>query len=599
MILKKIKMPMRSAIHKLAIIFFTAGMIMPGFYNLANAQDGKPGLRAIGTPHDPAVQMSWNRYHDNADILDFCERMVEAHPDLVRLEVIGQSYKGNDILALTITDFKKGDPDDKPAFFIQANIHPNELQGTEIAMYTAWYLAENHGTIPFITNLLRDRTFYILPTINPDGRDYFIYEPNNPNSPRSGLMPFDDDGDWEVDEDGFDDLNGDGHITMMRRKNPNGRWIEDPNNPLRMIRAPEGERGEYELLGYEGIDRDGDGRVNEDRTGYYDPNRDWGWNWQPDYVQRGALMYPFASPENRAVKDFVLSKPNIAGAQSYHNYGGMFLRGPGAEEDRGSYDRSDLRVYDLIGEKGEKIVPGYRYLTVYKDLYSVFGGDVDFFHGVRGVYSFVNELMTSYLLFHDEEQIGRWENKQFYEFDKYLLFGDGYVEWEPFDHPQFGPIEIGGPKKNYVRNHPGFLLEEDAHRNMAFTLYHAHQMPLLEVREPTAREISRNLTEINLTIDNVRATPTHSSHDLKNRISPPNVITLSGAVVVSGFIMRNPDLGVGDEQVFEPEALRVSNIGGMGSVHLRWFVKGSPSAIEVSVNSQKGGQSTHFFEVNY
>lgn len=555
----------------------------------AQQYDGRSGLRAIGTPHNPKVQMNWNRYHNNEQILDFCERLVEAYPDLARLEVIGQSYLGNDILALTISDFSTGDPDKKPAFFIQANIHPNELQGTEIAMYTAWYLTENFGEVRFITELLRDRTFYILPTINPDGRDYFIYNPNTPHSPRSGLIPLDDDGDWEIDEDGFDDLNGDGHITMMRRENPNGRWKVDPNNPLRMIRAEDGEQGQYDLLGFEGIDRDGDGRINEDRTGYYDPNRDWGWNWQPDYVQGGALMYPFASPENFAVAEFVISRPNIAGAQSYHNYGGMFLRGPGAEEDKGSYDRNDIRVYDLIGKKGEKMIPGYRYLIVHEDLYSVFGGDVDFYHGGRGIFAYVNELMTSYLLFHDDDQIGVWSDEQFYDFDKYLLFGDAYVEWEPFDHPQFGPIEIGGPKKNYVRNHPGFLLEEDAHRNMAFTLYHAHQMPLIEVRKPEVKRLSRNLYQIDVTIDNVRATPTHSSHDLRNRISPPNVISIKGVDVISGMIMRNPWLEVGEEQEFEPESMRVRNIPGMGSVHLRWLVNGNPRNIELEVDSPKGG----------
>jgi hypothetical protein len=35
------------------------------------------------------------------------------------------------------------------------------------------------------------------------------------------------------------------------------------------------EIGEYEMLGYEGIDNDRDGLVNEDLIGTYDPNRDW------------------------------------------------------------------------------------------------------------------------------------------------------------------------------------------------------------------------------------------------------------------------------------------------------------------------------------
>jgi hypothetical protein len=195
-------------------------------------------------------------------------------------------------------------------------------------LYTAWYLVENFNKNNFITELMNDKVFYIAPTINPDGRHNYMHEPNTVNSPRSGTIALDDDGDGIVDEDGFDDLNNDGHITQMRRRNTLGQYREDPDDPRRLIPARDGEYGDFELLGWEGTDRDGDGRVNEDGKGSYDPNRDWGWNWQPDYVQRGAYYFPFGLPENKAVKDFVLAHPNIAGAQSYHNSGGMILRGP-------------------------------------------------------------------------------------------------------------------------------------------------------------------------------------------------------------------------------------------------------------------------------
>ncbi|MEZ5001178.1 MAG: hypothetical protein R2727_11340 [Bacteroidales bacterium] len=33
--------------------------------------------------------------------------------------------------------------------------------------------------------------------------------------------------------------------------------------------------------------------VNEDGPGSYDPNRNWAVDWQPDYVQGGAMDYPF------------------------------------------------------------------------------------------------------------------------------------------------------------------------------------------------------------------------------------------------------------------------------------------------------------------
>ena len=43
------------------------------------------------------------------------------------------------------------------------------------------------------------------------------------------------------------------------------------------------------------------------------------------------MDYPFQLPEAKAINDFLMTHPNIAGVQSYHNNGGMILRGPGAE----------------------------------------------------------------------------------------------------------------------------------------------------------------------------------------------------------------------------------------------------------------------------
>ncbi len=99
----------------------------------------------------------------------------------------------------------------------------------------------------------------------------------------------------------------------MRRRNPNGRFIESPEEPRLLVPAPPGTRGQWELLGGEGLDNDGDGDVNEDGVGGYDPNRNWPWRWMPNYVQGGADFYPTSLPETRAVIDFVVAHPNIAG----------------------------------------------------------------------------------------------------------------------------------------------------------------------------------------------------------------------------------------------------------------------------------------------
>lgn len=567
------------------ILFSTIILVMMYPNQAVKGQTIEGVFPASGSPAKPKVEASWNHYYTYEGITELTKLMTEAYPNLIRRQSIGKSVQGRDIWLLTITNFKKGEADQKPAMYIDGNIHSNEIQGTEVALYTAWYLSEMFDEVEFIHTLLDNKTFYIVPTINPDARQDFMKEPNTANSPRSGMKPIDDDGDGLVDEDGFDDLNGDGSITMMRRKDDRGSFRIDPEFSNRMVRVGIDEFGSYELLGREGLDNDGDGRINEDRAGYYDPNRDWGWNWQPNYIQGGAYKYPFSLPENRAIMEFVMAHPNIAGAQSYHNSGGMILRGPGAKEDRDTYNRIDERVYDAIGKVGEKLLPGYDYMVVYRDLYTVFGGELDWFYGSRGVFTFSNELWTGYEMFQDENG-GR---SQRYAFNKYLLFGDAFVDWETYEHPVYGTVEIGGFKKNFGRAHPGFLLEQDAHRNMAFTIYHAYQMPHLVIGEITEKDLGDGLAQVTAVITNTRIIPTHSGQDLRYNIERPDYITLQGADVLAGMIVKNRDMNVTAEQQNKPERIEVDNIPGMSAVVVRWIVESGASGYTIKVDSEKGG----------
>jgi hypothetical protein len=553
---------------------------------VAFAQEPGQMFRAAGSPENPKVAVSWNKYYDYEGHVAIAKKLAKAYPDLVKLNVIGKTAQGRDLILLAITDYKAGgNPDRKPAMYIDGNIHSNEIQGSEFASYTAWYLAESFGKIDYINELLKDKIFYIVPSINPDGRDNFLHQPNNANSPRSGMMPIDNDRDGKINEDGFDDLDGNGSITFMRRKNPNGRYKLDSTDPRRMLQVGPDEQGEYEMLGYEGIDNDGDGLVNEDGEGFYDPNRDWAWNWQPNYIQGGAYKYPFSVPENRAVADFVMKHPNIAAAQSYHNNGGMILRGPGAAEDADTYNRADVRVYDALGRKGEELIPGYKYLVVYKDLYSVFGGELDWFYGGRGIFTFSNELWNSFQMFSKSDTDPQTTS---YNFDKYLLFKDAFVDWKPFKHPQYGDIEIGGFKKNYGRVHPGFLLESDAHRNMAFTFYHAFHTPKLEINDLVVKDLGGGLKQVTATIANIRMMPTHASQDIKYKIEVPDYITLSGAKVLAGMIVQDADLNITTEQKNNPATIELTNIPGLDTVTVRWIVSGA-GKLTVKVDSKKGG----------
>lgn len=551
-------------------------------------------LKALGAPNNPAVEVAWNRYYDWKELGEISRRIAAAYPDLARHSSIGKSVEGRDLWLITVSNRRAGNPDTKPAIYIDGNIHSNEVQGSEVALYTAWYLTAMYGQVPWITKLLDEKTFYIIPTINPDARDYFIHKANTPHSPRSGMDPRDDDGDGLVDEDGFDDLDGDGNIVQMRIRDPHGRMIPDPDDPRLMVPAKQDQPGTYTNLGWEGFDNDGDGDVNEDGPGSYDPNRNWAWKWAPQHVQWGADRYPFSLPESRAVADFFLCHPNIAAAQTYHNSGGMILRGPGNKDDIETYRREDLRIYDYFGKLGEEIIPGYRYLTVYKDLYPVYGGELDWFYGACGVITFSNELWTSFDLFRKKDEgSGGWfgGQKQTYRFDQLLLFGEGIVPWKPVSHPQYGAIEIGGIKKAWTRTAPSFLLEEMCHRNMAFTLYHAYHTPQVGVDSVFTRELPGGLTEVTALVKNSRIIPTRTTQDVLNGITRPDRISITGGRVVSGAILENRFTGDAREQKENPDQLNVETIPGMGVVAVRWIVEGR-GTFTVKVDAVKGGAHT-------
>ncbi|MDZ4804993.1 MAG: M14 family metallopeptidase [Candidatus Eisenbacteria bacterium] len=585
----------------ITMTFASIALAFPGAP--AHGQSGKPAvapaLGAMGVPANPKVFLRWDAFHDVAGIGAAMKAIAEAHPDLARFSSIGKSFEGRDLHLITITSFKSGGDTEKPAIWIDANIHGNEVQGSEVALYTAWYLTEMYGQVAEVTELLDRATFYIVPSINPDGRDGFIREPNNRHSSRGGKKPWDNDNDGLLDEDGPDDLDGDGNICEMRIKDAHGRSRPDPDDPRRMIPAKPDEPGLYTLLDDEGLDNDGDGRVNEDGMGGYDPNRNWPGTWQPAYVQSGAHDYPGSLPETRAVLDFVISHPNIGAAQSYHNAGGMILRGPGHESL--TYEADDIGVFDVIGNAGEKILPGYRYLITWKDLYSVSGGELDWFYLGRGILAFTNELFTAFNYFRDDEfRSNGFDGSPELTFDRMVLLREAFVEWKPYDHPQYGLIEIGGTKKNFGRVPPGFLLPEECHRNMAFTLYHAMQLPRLVIDEPVVTTLSGGLKRIRITVANETNIPTRTAQDVAKKITPEDRASLSGgslSIVSSGRLADRYGSVVTPISRKEPAAtIRYPRVGGMDTVTLEWLARGSGEAT-VTVQSARGGTVRRGFRV--
>ncbi len=547
------------------------------------AQEGEAAPAPLpGGLLEPRVEIPWNRFYRYQEILELEQRLAAAWPRFVRLEDIGSSWEGRPLRLLVLTDQESGDDRDKPAMWVDGNVHGNEVQGAEAALYLAWWLLEHRATNPRARLLLETRTFYILPSQNPDGREYWFDAPNTASSSRSGKAPLDDDRDGLFDEDPPDDLDGDGEILTMRRRVPPGTGTHrlDPDDPRILVPVEGDEEGDWVILGREGIDNDGDGRINEDGPGGYDMNRNWPADWQPPHIQHGAGDYPFSWPETRAIGRFLLAHPNVAAVQSFHNSGGMILRGPGAREI--DYPAADLRTFDALGEEGERMLPFYRYMVIWRDLYTVHGGFVNWAYEGLGVFAFSNELWSSAR--YDGQRGGEgWRdraarNRQRLEWDDALQLGEDFVDWHPVQHPLYGEVEVGGFRRRHGRVPPSFMIEEMLHRNAMFCARHAEEIPELEALEPVLEELGGGLWRLRLTVRNRRTLPTRSALAAREHIGTPDRALLEGPAiqVLAGGVL--PDRWRPER--FQPETrhpariLVEEGVPGHGHRELQWLLQG-------------------------
>lgn len=549
-------------------------------------------LGAVALFGQPAApDPKWDRLYPNAEVLSLMKAYAAAYPDFVTLESLGKTSSGGDTWLLTITNRRKGTPESKPAVYIDGSTHANEIQGTETCLYTVDFVLRNYGKLPRVTEFLDRSTLYVVPMMNVDSRERWFNQPSNPNFPRTLPVPIDDDRDGLMDEDGFDDLDGDGEITTMRKKVPLGRGTHrlHPRDSRQLVPVQQNELGDYILLGTEGIDNDGDGLVNEDPYGYVDPNRVWGQGFMPRYVQAGASEYPLQYPEARNIAEWMGRHLNINVVLSYHNFGKLILRMPGAR----SYTPmppSDLRVHDFLGREGEKLLPGYKYVWVATALGDSYGSSADHTYGRVGAYSVGIELNSPQQDFNGDKQVSP---EEVLKFNDELTQGRMFVDWKPYAHPQYGEIEIGGFRHDTGRAPEGFLSVEEYHRNAMYVLLHGYHLPRLHVHRPVVTTVRPGLYRVHITLVNDRVLPTISGIVARHRIHRQDLATLSGGRVIASGLVEDPYLNKVSLQSHRPERLSVpGGIDGSSSRTLMFLVESSPGKLLFTFDSIKAGRIT-------
>ncbi|MTI87281.1 MAG: hypothetical protein FH748_04860 [Balneolaceae bacterium] len=554
---------------------------------------------ATAKAQDIEVPLRFDHYYDYGQVVEAVKALNKAYPDMTDIEVIGTSEEGREIWSLTLNNPQTGEALQKPGVYVDGNIHGNEIQAAEVNLYLINYLLENYGELEKVTEMVDRNAFYFIPSINVDGRYHFFNDANTPSTNRGLRIPKDDDRDGLYDEDFPEDLNGDGSITQMRKKDPFGEWKTDPEDPRLLVRVEPGEMGEWTILGQEGIDNDGDGRINEDSEGYVDPNRNWGSNWAPPYVQRGAGNYPYSGNVTKAVTRFMMDRPNIIMVFAFHNNGGMFLRGPGTKSE-GPLNAQDISVYDVLGENAEKIVPGYRYLISWKDLYSTYGDFTEFTYNQVGAFSFVGELFmeeSETYTAHDEEEAeaapgfgtNNARQRERLEFNDHVVQGSLYHEWETYDHPKYGEVEIGGWTKMSSRLPHPFMLQDLVHRNASAVMFAASQTPDIKIQMYESSKIDNNLYQVRVRLVNKNTIPTMTYHSVKNKLFPQDQLTVSGRniKVVAGGKLTNVYNNTVDYKEHKPE-IQFLRVPGSGLVEYQFLIEGSGS-FSIQYKSRKAG----------
>ena len=605
-----------SAQHGIGTLTLAALVAASSLVLQAAPQRAKPAATPAGDAQAAApvtwsqpitVPLRFDHYYTYEQVGEALRALHAAYPQLTTIEVVGKSEEGREIWAMTVNNPRTGAALDKPGVYADGNIHGNEIQAGEVCLALLNRLLTGYGQNEEITRLVDRNAYYVIPVVNVDGRYHFFHDPNDPNSSRSIRIPKDDDRDGLIDEDPADDLDGDGNICTMRKKDPFGQYKTDPEDPRLMVRVKPGEKGEWTILGEEGIDNDGDGKVNEDGEGYVDGNRNWGIDWAPPYVQSGSGDYPFEAAGMRAVAKFLMDRPNVLVVFAFHNNGGMYQRGPSTKAEE-PMNPSDVGVYDLLGKNFEKIVPGYHYLVSWKDLYPTYGDFTDFTDNIVGSYSFVGELFVTESETYrpppkpgatvapaadmmDMMGAGNDQERERLKFNDNVAQGDLYKPWKPFKHPQFGDIEIGGWVKMSSRLPHPFMLNDLVHRNASAVLFAAAQTPVISLEVLPPVKAGADLYKVRVRVINAGSLPSLTYNAVQRKLHPQDMLKVSGpgVKVVAGGRVSGLAIESVAYKANRPE-IQFLQVPGDGKVEFEFLVSGK-GEVTFAYQSLKAGKA--------
>jgi len=462
------------------------------------------------------------RYFDYATLTAQLHAWIEAYPGVSRLRSLGESPEGRSIWLLSIG----ADLDStRPGVWVDANMHGGEFSGTHVALAIAEAALRLHtddadpAVADALLATLRRVHFHVCPRISPDGAEAALHSGAFVRSiPRTRFH------DPDAPHWRREDVDGDGTVRYIRRRDPAGQFVESGEvSGVMLPRRPEDPPPYYQLFP-EGTITGFDGDHVPDPeflTGTTDLNRNFPHDWRPEPEQPGAGAYPAAEPESAAVVAWVSGQPSLFAWLNLHTFGGVFIRPPGDTTDS-RMNQSDRRLYRQLAAWSEAIVGyptvnGYEEFT-YEPEKPLHGDLTDYAYHQRGCLAEVCELWDIFvraalpqprpfverytaLSRADVVKLARWDR----EHNEGRIFRD----WTVFDHPQLGPIEIGGADPRVgIWNPPYEVLPEVCDAMTRYWLHVAALLPRIELVDATSEAVGDDLWRVAVTVANRGYMPT-------------------------------------------------------------------------------------------
>lgn len=291
---------------------------------------------------------------------------VDASQGAVVLEKVASTSADRTVWAVQVALPGAVEPDKRPAILLIGGIDGQHVSSSEVAFHVARHLlarARDAADGPE-ANLLKEFALIVIPRANPDGVERYFATVRDESTLNN--RPVDDDRDDVIDDDGPNDLDGDGVIGVMRYRDPEGEWMVDPEEP-RLLRKADRNKGEVGTfsLALEGRDDDGDGLIDEDGPGGVDLDRNWPHFFEPGVSAAGP--HALSEPETRALAEWVLARPSIRAAVVYGRNDNLVTvpkgqaRGPSGRDYRDLHP-DDVPLYEKLSEK-YKALSGYKTLA--------------------------------------------------------------------------------------------------------------------------------------------------------------------------------------------------------------------------------------------